>query len=46
MTTFHFITDLFCHVDDALCAVPKHPQANLYPSGVVTLSLLFVLNGG
>jgi len=46
MTTVNFITDLFCRVDDALCAVPKHPQANLYPSEVVTLSLLFVLKGG
>ncbi len=46
MTTVNFITDLFCRVDDALRDVPKHPQANLYPSEVVTLSLLFVLKGG
>ena len=45
MTTVDFITDLFCRVDDALGDIPKHPQAHLYPSEVVTLSLLFVLKG-
>lgn len=45
MTAVDFITDLFCHVDEAMGGVPKHPQAHLYPSGVVTLSPLFVLNG-
>jgi len=32
MTTLDFITELFCKVDDTLRDVPKHPQANLYPS--------------
>lgn len=48
MTTQDFITELFCRVDDAmhhLHQVPKHPQAALYPSEVVTLGLLFALKG-
>lgn len=46
MTTVDFITELFCRVDDALQNQPKHPQAKLYPSEVVTLALLFALKGG
>jgi len=46
MTTVDFITDLFCRVDDVLRDLPKHPQANLHPSEVVTLALLFALKGG
>jgi len=46
MTTVDFITDLFYRVDEAMRDTPKHPQAHLYPSEVVTLSLLFVLKGG
>ncbi len=46
MTTIDFITDLFCRVDEEMRNVPKHPQAHLYPSEVVTLALLFVLKGG
>ncbi len=45
MTTVDFITGLFCRVDDRMQAVPKHPQAHLYPSEVVTLALLFALKG-
>jgi hypothetical protein len=45
MTTEDFITELFCRVDDAMCDVPKHSQANLYPSEVVTLGILFALKG-
>ena len=45
MTTVDFITSLFCRVDDAMTAVPKHPQAKLYPSEVVTVALLFALKG-
>ena len=45
MTTVDFITALFCRVDDRLQDVPKHPQAHLYPSEVVTLALLFALKG-
>ncbi len=45
MTTVDFITALFCRIDDQLRDVPKHSQANLYPSEVVTLALLFALKG-
>jgi len=40
-----FITELFCRIDDAMQSVPKHPQANLYPSEIVTVALLFALKG-
>src|SRR5215207_2392289 len=46
MTTEEFIIQLFCWVDDAMGDVPKHPQAKLYPSEVVTIGLLFALKGG
>ena len=48
MTTTDFIIDLFCLVDDKLTEADKnhkHSQANLYPSEVVTLGLLFALKG-
>ena len=48
MTTVDFITQLFCRVDDKLTKEdnnPKHPKANLYPSEVVTIALLFALKG-
>src|SRR5919204_502817 len=45
MTTVDFITALFCRIDDKMQAVPKHPQAHLYPSEVVTLARLFALKG-
>jgi len=48
MTTIDFITYLFCPVDDKLNEADKnhkHSQANLYPSEVVTLGLLFALKG-
>ncbi len=45
MTTVDFIIDLFCRVDEQMIAVPKHPQAKLYPSEVVTLAVLFALKG-
>jgi hypothetical protein len=45
MTTDDFITELFCKVDTAMRDVPKHPQAHLYPSEVVTLGLLFAIKG-
>ena len=43
MTTEHFITELFCRVDDRMADVVKHSQARLYLSDVVTLALLFTL---
>jgi hypothetical protein len=45
MSTIDFIIDLFCRVDEAMQDVPKHPQAKLYPSEIVTLALLFALKG-
>jgi hypothetical protein len=45
MTTIDFITQLFCRVDDAMPNAEKHSQANLYPSEVVTLAVLFALKG-
>jgi hypothetical protein len=45
MTTVDFITDLFCRVDDQIGYLPKHSQAHLYPSEVVTLALLHALTG-
>src|SRR5437016_358661 len=46
MTTVDFIVALFCQVDTHLHDVPKHPQATLWPSEVVTLGLLYALKGG
>ena len=45
MTTVDFITAVFCRVDEQMKAVPKHPQATLWPSEVVTLGLLHALKG-
>src|SRR6266436_4265335 len=44
-TTIDFITALFCQVDDHLPAIPKHPEAHLWPSEIVTLGLLHALKG-
>jgi len=43
MTTVDFITALFAEVDDQLRAIPKHPEARLWPSEVGTLGLLHAL---
>src|SRR5215472_11955767 len=45
-TTIEFITALFSEVDEQLGAIPKHPEAHLWPSEVVTLGLLHALKGG
>jgi len=45
MTTVDFITELYCQVDDQIGHTPKHKQAKLYPSEVVTLALLYSLKG-
>ena len=44
-TTVEFITALFCQVDEQIGAIPKHPEALLWPSEVVTLGLLHALKG-
>ena len=46
MSTVEFITVLFFEVDEQLRAIPKHPEAHLWPSEVVTLGLLQALKGG
>src|SRR4029077_12060138 len=46
MTTIDFITALFSQVDEPMRAMPKHPEAHLWPSEVVTLGLLHALKGG
>lgn len=46
MTTEHFIIALFCRVDNVIGHLPKHSQANLYPSEITTLALLYSLKGG
>ena len=45
MSTEDFIIELFLRVDSMMVDVPKHPQAHLYPSEIVTLALLFALKG-
>ena len=45
MSTYDFITELFCRVDDMMRDVPKHPQALLYPSEIVTLAMMFAFKG-
>src|SRR4028119_740142 len=45
MSTVDCIIGLFIRVDELLHDAPKHPQARLYPSEVVTLGLLFALKG-
>lgn len=46
MSTADFIIGLFYRVDLTIGHLPKHPQAGLYPSELVTLALLFALKGG
>src|SRR5437773_9342770 len=46
MSTIEFITALFYEVDEQLRAMPKHPEAHLWPSEVVALGLLHALKGG
>jgi len=43
MTTVDFITALFSEVDEQMGAIPKHPEARLWPSEVVTLGRLHAL---
>ena len=45
MTTGDLITALFYEVDEQLRTIPKHPEAHLWPSEVVTLGLLHALKG-
>jgi len=45
MTTLDVIIALFCQVDQEMTAVPKHPDAKLSPSELLTLVLLFAIKG-
>jgi hypothetical protein len=45
MSTEDFIIDLFIRVDSVMGDQPKHSDAHLYPSELVTLGLLFALKG-
>src|SRR5215831_8177530 len=45
LTTWDLIIALFYHVDEQLHDMPKHPEAHLWPSEVVTLGLLHALKG-
>ena len=45
MTDEDFIINLFPRVDDRMLDLPKHPQAALWPSELVTLGLLFAIKG-
>ncbi|MEM6283539.1 MAG: transposase [Chloroflexota bacterium] len=46
MTTEEIIIHIFCKVDDQMPQIPKHSQAKLYPSELVTVGVLFALKGG
>jgi len=45
MTTEDFMLELFLKIDAQLGAIPKHTQAGLYPSELVTVGMLFALKG-
>ncbi len=45
MSTDDLIIGLYVRVDTVMADVPKHPDAHLYPSELVTLGLLFALKG-
>ena len=45
MTTEDIIIHIFCLVDDEMKDMPKHGQAKLYPSELVTIGILFALKG-
>ena len=46
MTTEDIIIQIFCLVDDQMQEIKKHPQAKLYPSELVIISILFSLKSG
>ena len=46
MTTEEFILALFCRIEEGLRDVEKDKRANLYPSELVTLAILFALKAG
>jgi len=46
MITDDFMIALFCRIDNVMGHLPKHSQANLYPSETTTLAVLYGLKGG
>ena len=46
MTTEDIILHIFYLVATSLPDIPRHPQAKLYPSELVTIGILFALKGG
>ena len=46
MTTEDSIVHIFYLVATTMPEIPKHPQAKLYPSELVTIGILFALKGG
>jgi hypothetical protein len=40
MITVELITAWFYEIDEQLRAIPKHPEAHLWPSEIVTLGLV------
>ena len=46
MTTEDILIHIFCLVDDEMKAMPKHSQAKLSPSELVTIAIVFALKGG
>ncbi len=46
VTTQDFITELFCRGDDQMKELPKHSQAALHPSEIVTLAFILAIKGG
>jgi hypothetical protein len=45
VTDSDFIIELFCRVDDEMKEVKKHSQAQMYPSEIITLGIIFALKG-
>ena len=45
MSTTDFIIELFCRIDDEMSDVPKHVQASLWPSELVTIGMLHAIKG-
>ncbi len=43
MNIRHFITELYCKIDDALPRLPQHPQAVLSLGEVVTIGVLYAM---
>ena len=46
MTTDDIILQIICLVENGLLGIPKHLQAKVYASTLVTIDILFLLKGG